>query len=161
VSPKVPRKKLSEELTLIQMSQRFSTEDAARAYFEKLRWPNGPVCAHCGNSDSERIYKVTKNTGKRIRAGLYKCAECKDTFTVTIGSVMEDSHIPLNKWLIAFHMICASKAQVSVLQLQRQLEIGSYRSALFLCQRIRFSLANAVTSGPPSSVADGSQDSHF
>jgi hypothetical protein len=87
---------------------------------------------------------VTANPGKKIRAGLYKCAECQEGFTVTINTVMEDSHLPLNKWLIAFYMMCASKTQVSALQLQRQLEIGSYRSAWFLCHRIRFALKEVV-----------------
>ena len=133
-------KNASGDLTLMQISQRFSTEEAAREYFEDLRWPNGPVCPHCGNADQERIYKVTPNPKKKIRAGLYKCADCLQGFTATMGTVCEDSHIPLNKWLIGFYMMCASKTQVSALQLQRQLEIGSYRSALFMCQRIRFAL---------------------
>lgn len=128
------------ELTLVQISKRYSTEDSAREYFEALRWPTGPVCPHCGNADSERIYKVTPNEKAKIRAGLYKCAECREGFTVTVGTVMEDTHIPLNKWLIAFYMMCASKTQVSALQLQRQLEIGSYRSAWFMCHRIRYAL---------------------
>jgi len=133
-------KSATGDLTLMQIMQRFSTEEAAREYFEALRWPNGPVCPHCGNNDQKRIYKATPNPAKKIRAGLYKCAECLGPFTATIGTVCEDSHIPLNKWLIAFYMMCASKTQVSALQLQRQLEIGSYRSALFMCQRIRFAL---------------------
>jgi transposase-like protein len=132
------------ELTLIEMTRRFSTEELAREYFERLRWPDGPACPHCGNSDAVRIYKVAPNPAKKIRAGLYKCAECKEGFTVTINTVMEDSHIPLNKWLIAFYMMCASKTQVSALQLQRQLEIGSYRSAWFLCHRIRFALKEVI-----------------
>lgn len=135
----------SGDLTLIQIAQRFSTEEAAREYFEKLRWPNGPVCAHCGNADQERIYKVTPNPEKKIRAGLYKCADCLQGFTVTVGTVCEDSHIPLNKWLIGFYMMCASKTQVSALQLQRQLEIGSYRSAWFMCHRIRFALQDIMS----------------
>jgi hypothetical protein len=133
-----------DELTLIEMTRRFSTEESARKYFEKLLWPNGPVCRHCGNAGAARIWKVTHNSAKKIRAGLYKCAECREEFTVTINTVMEDSHIPLNKWLIAFYMMCASKTQVSALQLQRQLELGSYRSALFLCHRIRFALKEVV-----------------
>ena len=128
------------ELTLIEISRRFATEDAAREYFESIRWPEGPFCPHCGNADQDRIYKVTPNPEKKIRAGLYKCAECRQGFTVTVGTVMEDTHLPLNKWLIAFYMMCASKTQVSALQLQRQLEIGSYRSAWFLCHRIRYAL---------------------
>lgn len=139
-APKHP----GDDLTLMSITQRFSTEEAAREYFENLRWPTGPVCPHCGNADAARIYKVTANAGKKIRAGLYKCAECSDQFTVTVGTVMEDSHIPLNKWLIAFYIMCASKTQVSALQLQRQLELGSYRSAWFLCQRIRFALMDPV-----------------
>lgn len=131
------------DLTLVAVMQRFSTEEAARGYFEQLRWPNGSVCPHCGNAEAGRVYKVTANPGKKIRAGLYKCAECEQTFTVTVGTVMEDTHLPLNKWLIAFYMMCASKTQVSALQLQRQLEIGSYRSALFLCHRIRYALKDA------------------
>lgn len=130
----------SNELTLLQISQRFATEESAREYFESIRWPNGPFCPHCGNAEPERIYKVTPNPKKKIRAGLYKCAQCREGFTVTVGTIMEDTHIPLNKWLIAFYIMCASKTQVSALQLQRQLEIGSYRSAWFLCHRIRYAL---------------------
>jgi transposase-like protein len=141
------------DLTLMQIAQRFSisTEEAARAYFEKLRWPNGPVCPHCGNADQARIYKVTPNSEKKIRVGLYKCAECEQGFTVTVGTVCEDSHITLNKWLIGFYMMCASKTQVSALQLQRQLEIGSYRSAWFMCHRIRFALQDIM----PTDKLDG------
>lgn len=99
-----------------------------------------------------RIYRVAPNPQKKIRAGLYKCAECREGFTVTVGTVMEDSHLPLNKWLIAFYMMCASKTQVSALQLQRQLEIGSYRSAWFLCHRIRYALKDHM----PTDLLNGS-----
>lgn len=131
------------DLTLIQICQRFSTEEAAREYFERHRWPDGPVCPHCGNAQQDAIYKLAANPKKGIRNGLYKCGECRQGFTVTVGTVMEDSHIPLNKWIIAFYIMCASKTQVSALQLQRQLEIGSYRSAWFLCHRIRFALRDS------------------
>jgi transposase-like protein len=137
----------NNDLTLLEIMRRFSTEEEARAFFERIRWPSGPTCPHCGNADSGRIYARTSNAKARIRAGLYKCGECQDTFTVTVGTVMEDSKIPLNKWLIAFYMMCASKTQVSALQLQRQLEIGSYRSALFLCHRIRYALKDTSPSG--------------
>ncbi len=142
-NPNPSGKNPSGELTLVQIMQRFSTEEAARDYFEQLRWPTGATCPHCGNSASDRIYKVTANPEKKIRAGLYKCAECVQGFTVTVGTVMEDTHLPLNKWLIAFYMMCASKTQISALQMQRQLEIGSYRTAWFLCHRIRFALKDA------------------
>jgi transposase-like protein len=130
------------DLTLVSVMARFSTEEAAREYFERIRWPEGRTCPHCGNADESRIYALTSNRTAKIREGLYKCAECQETFTVTVGTVMEDSHIPLNKWLLAFYMMCASKTQVSALQLQRQLELGSYKTALFLCHRVRFALAD-------------------
>jgi transposase-like protein len=132
-------------LTLIEIMRRYSTEEAARAYFEKMRWPDGPVCPHCGSA--EKSYSLTPNKKARIREGLYKCGTCDDRFSVTVGTVMESSHIPLHKWLIAFYIMCASKTQVSALQLQRQLEIGSYRSALFLCHRIRFALKDLSPDG--------------
>lgn len=136
------------DLTLIDIMRRYSTEEAARAYFERMRWPNGPVCPHCGST--ERIYARTPNRQTGTRAGLYKCGECSDTFTVMVGTVMEDSKVPLHKWLVAFYMMCASKTQVSALQLQRQLELGSYRTALFLCHRIRYALKE-VNAAPPLS----------
>ena len=147
----------SGDLTLIQMMKFFATEEKARNYFENLRWPDGPYCPHCGNADSARIYKVTVNIEKKIRPGLYKCAECKEGFTVTINTVMEDSHIPLNKWLIAFYMMCASKTQISALQLQRQLEIGSYRSAWFMCHRIRFALRDVLPTDKLSGTVEADE----
>jgi len=149
---KLPSQKNTKgDLTLMSIISRFSTEEAAIAYFESVRWPNGPTCPHCGNADQERIYKLTANGSAKIRLGLYKCAECRETFTVRVGTVMEDSHIPLRKWLIAFYMMCASKTQISALQLQRQLEIGSYNTALFLCHRIRFALTDLL----PTDKLDG------
>lgn len=135
----------AQDLTLIEIMRRYSTEEAARAYFESMRWPNGPVCPHCGSA--EKHYARTPNAEAGVRPGLYKCGECSDTFTVTVGTVMEDTKIPLNKWLVAFYMMCASKTQVSALQLQRQLELGSYRTALFLCHRIRYALKDVSPPG--------------
>lgn len=134
-----------KDLTLIEIMRRYSTDDAAREYFENTRWPNGPVCPHCGNSD--KIYARTSNRKTGTRKGLYKCGECKDTFTVTVGTVMEASKVPLHKWLLGFYIMCASKTQVSALQLQRQLELGSYRTAHFLCHRIRFALKDSFPVG--------------
>lgn len=136
----------SNDLTLIEIMRRYSTDEAAREYFERVRWPNGPVCPHCGSADKN--YALTPNKKARIREGLYKCGTCDDRFSVTVGTVMERSHIPLHKWLIAFYIMCASKTQVSALQLQRQLEIGSYKTALFLCHRIRFALKDFGGANP-------------
>jgi transposase-like protein len=110
----------------------FHNEDAARKHFEALHWPNGPVCPHCGV-----INEATELKGASTRPGLYKCRACEEQFSVTIGSVMESSHLPLTKWAAAFHLMASSKKGVSAHQLMRQLGIGSYRSAWFLAHRVR------------------------
>lgn len=110
----------------------FTNEDAARAHFEKLRWPDGPVCAHCGG-----VNNATELKGKSHRPGLYKCRDCEKPFTATIGTVYERSHIPLHKWLLATHLMCASKKGISAHQLYRMLGFGSYRTAWFMAHRIR------------------------
>jgi len=105
------------------------TEEAARAWFERLRWPGGVVCPHCGTLG--RAYA-------RSRPGLYRCAEkeCRKDFTVTTKSVMESSHIPLRLWAQAFTLLCSSKKGMSAHQVHRTLKI-TYKSAWFLCHRIR------------------------
>jgi transposase-like protein len=109
----------------------FTDEDKARKHLEKLRWPNGPFCPHCGESE-----KITKLKGKSHRSGLYQCNSCRQHFTVTVGTLFEDSHIPLNKWLLAFHLMAASKKGISAHQLHRMLGI-TYKSAWFMAHRIR------------------------
>jgi transposase-like protein len=140
-----------KDLTLMSVISRFSTEEAAIKYFESIRWANGKYCPHCGNADEKRIWSLTANKAKKIRLGLYKCAECEESFTVKVGTVMERSLVPLQKWIIGFYIMCASKTQVSALQLQRQLELGSYNTALFLCHRIRFALMDLF----PANQLDG------
>ena len=112
----------------------YHSEEAARAHFEALRWPDGRSCPHCGvvGDDASSLLK-----GKSHRAGLYKCKACEKPFTATIGTVYEDSKVPLHKWLLATHLMCASKKGVSALQLQRELALGSYRTAWFMAHRIR------------------------
>jgi transposase-like protein len=107
----------------------FSDEQKARRYLERLRWPEGPLCPHCGSVD--RAYEIKP-------AGVYRCAnpKCHANFTVTARTVMERSHIPLHKWLRAFHLMCSSKNGISARQLHRTLDI-TYRSAWFMAQRIR------------------------
>jgi transposase-like protein len=112
---------------------RFQDPEKAREYLETQRWPDGPVCPHCGNCDHDTI---TALKGKAHRLGLYQCNECREQFTVTVGSVMEDSKIPLNKWLLAMHFFGASKKGMSAHQLHRMLGI-TYQSAWFLAHRIR------------------------
>ena len=106
-------------------------ESAARAYFEGIRWPNGPFCPHCGSTD-----KVYRLEGKSHRPGLFHCNACSGQFTVTTGSVMESSHIPLNKWAFGFRLYAASKKGFSAHQLHRMIGI-TYKSAWFMAHRIR------------------------
>ena len=107
----------------------FQNHEVARDWLENIRWPEGPVCSHCGTIN--HAYKTKK-------PGWYRCAEkeCRKDFTVTTGTVMERSHIPLNKWLMAFYMLNASKKGVSAHQLHRALHLD-YKSAWFMCHRIR------------------------
>jgi transposase-like protein len=107
------------------------TEDQAREFFEVRRWPNGPACPHCG---SVNVYLLN---GQSHRNGLRECRDCKGHFTVTVGTVMEDSHLPLSVWARAFHLMASSKKGMSALQMQRNLGLGSYRTAWFLAHRIR------------------------
>src|SRR5580692_5286986 len=137
-------KEAPKDLTLIQLFDRFGTDDKARAHLEKVLWPNGIVCPHCQCNAQTKFSNINANAAAKTRAGLRWCSNCKSPFTVTIGTVFEDSKIPLRKWLIAWYLICSSKKGISSLQLQRLLELGSYRSALFMAHRIRFALKDPV-----------------
>jgi transposase-like protein len=111
------------------------TEDQARAYIEKHLWPDGqPVCPHCGSIDAYRMQGAT------VRAGLCRCRDCEKQFTVTVGTIFEDSHLPLSTWVKAIHLMVSSKKGISALQLQRNLGLGSYKTAWFLAHRIRHSM---------------------
>lgn len=109
----------------------FHNDEAAREHLEAVRWPNGPVCPHCGGTD-----RIKKLEGKSHRPGLRKCYDCNGHFTVTVGTVMEGSRIPLHKWFLAIYWLCSSKKGVSSHQLHRMLGI-TYKSAWFLTHRIR------------------------
>lgn len=117
----------------------FTDADKAREHLESLYWPNGPVCRHCGNADPTRIKKLS---GKSTRPGVYWCNECDKPFTVTVGTVMEDSKIPLNKWVLAYHLMAASKKGMSAHQLHRMLGV-TYKTAWFLAHRIRESMTDS------------------
>ena len=120
---------------MILTDKRFQDPTEARKWFELQRWPNGPWCPHCGNAIAENI---TALHGKAHREGVYQCneKECRLQFSVTVGTVMERSKIPLNKWLLAMHLMSSSKKGYSAHQLHRTLGI-TYQSAWFLAHRIR------------------------
>lgn len=122
-----------EELSLGVLDERFTDAAAAVRYLESVRWPDGNVtCPHCG--ESERKPYLLK--GKRR---VWKCAACRKQFTVTVGTIFERSHIPLNKWLLAFYLLCSSKKGMSAHQLHRMLGV-SYKSAWFMAHRIRYAM---------------------
>lgn len=108
----------------------FHDEAKATAHMEADRWPEGVHCPFCG---SLNVHKM----GGETQAGMFLCNDCRDKFTVRTGTVFERSHIPLHKWLLGLHIMAASKKSVSALQLQRMLGLGSYRTAWFMCHRIR------------------------
>jgi transposase-like protein len=118
----------------------FHDDDAARAYLESVRWPNGPVCPHC---KSENEYRLE---GEAHRKGLLKCGDCRKQYSVTVGTVFERSKIPLSKWLMAAYLLCSSKKGISAHQLSRTLGV-TYKTAWFLAHRIRFAMADTTGGG--------------
>lgn len=112
----------------------FHDATKAREWLEARLWPYGPVCPKCGT-----VGEATLMQGKSTRPGLYKCRACRQPFTVTMGTIYERSHIPLNKWLAATQLMMASKKGMSALQISRLLDLTP-RSAWFMCHRIRESL---------------------
>jgi transposase-like protein len=113
----------------------FNNEEVARKHFEASRWPNGPICPHCGVVD-----EATELKGKSTRPGVYNCRACDKPFTATIGTIFERSHIPMHKWLLAIRLLSSSKKGMSAHQLYRMLGFGSYRTAWFMAHRIRESM---------------------
>jgi transposase-like protein len=112
----------------------FHDETKAREWLEAKLWPQGLICPHCGV-----VGDATALKGKAHRAGLYQCKACQDQFTVTVGTIYERSHIPLNKWLATTHLMMASKKGMSALQISRMIDV-TYKTSWFMCHRIRESL---------------------
>lgn len=113
----------------------FSDEDAAVELMTRLRWPNGAACPHCGGCDPYTL-KPKAQPGRPARRGLFKCRACRKQFSVTTGSVFEATHVPLSKWLMAIHLMSASKKGMSAHQLHRMLGI-TYKAAWFINHRLR------------------------
>jgi transposase-like protein len=126
----------------------FQDPEKAREYLEAQVWPNGRVCPHCG-----AIGEHYALHGKSARPGLYKCADCREPFTVTVGTVFERSKIGLHLWLQAVYLMSASKKGISALQLQRMLGV-TYKTAWFMAHRIREAMKGEpakLLGGPGSS----------
>lgn len=117
----------------------FHNEQAAREHLERIRWPEGPYCSHCGATDKIYRLKVKRAKGREV----LKCGHCKKQFSITTGTLFESSHVPLRVWLAAAYLMAASKKGISAHQLHRTLGV-TYKTAWFMAHRIREAMADPV-----------------
>ena len=141
---------MEAEFGLGVYDEKFQDPIAAATYLESIRWPDGPVCPHCGESE-RKPYPLKSETRK-----LYKCAACRKQYTVTVGTIFEGSHIPLQKWLLAFYLLCSSKKGMSAHQLHRMLGV-TYKSAWFLAHRIRYAMEQPPFAKPLEGVVEADE----
>ncbi len=119
------------------------SDEECRAYLETQRWPTGPICPKCGSENPYRIER--KSATKNIVKTLYRCRDkdCRKDYTATVGTIFEDSKVPLSKWFAAIYLMCASKKGMSAHQIHRELEV-TYKTAWFMCHRIREAMRDKV-----------------
>lgn len=131
----------ADESGLTKLVQAYADEGKARELLEAWRWPKGPVCPHCQNAGDKRISKLEAQSARQrgVRKGVYFCGACRQQFTVTVGTVMERSHVPISKWLMALFLLCSSKKSLSANQIHRMIGVTD-KTAWFLCHRIRFGM---------------------
>jgi transposase-like protein len=120
-------------MNLIELNGQFSTEDKCREQLKRLRWPEGVICPRCKSKTISRLFTQSK----------FECSDCQYQFSVTAGTVFNDSHLPLTKWFLAAYLITESKKGISACQVQRVLGLGSYKTAWYLCHRIRSAMKAA------------------
>jgi transposase-like protein len=118
-------------MNLVDVNNRYSTEDKCREQLKRLRWPEGVTCPRCKSKTISRLFTQSK----------FECSDCCYQFSVTAGTVFNDSHLPLTQWFLATLLLCESKKGMSACQIQRTLGIGSYKTAWYLCHRIRHAMA--------------------
>ena len=126
-----------KKMDLLTLMDRYGSDAECRALLERLRWPNGVACTRCGSSD---VWALTERP-------VYRCSACGYDFSVTAGTIMHDSHLPLRKWMVAIYLMCESKKGISALQLHRTLGVAR-RTAWYLAHRIREAMANDPLEGP-------------
>ena len=145
-----------KNIDLITIAKHFSDEEKARELLERMRWPDGPVCPHCGVIGNH--YRLTpKPESKRpVRPGTLKCKDCRKQFSITVGTIFHRSHIPLTKWLLAVYLMCSSKKGVSAHQLHRMLGI-TYKSAWFMAHRIREAMKQSPMATKLSGVIEADE----
>ena len=140
-----------KDLNLATIAKQYSDEHAAWQLIESIRWPEGPICPHCGHRD-KHYYLGNRKTrsGKVSPRRVWKCANCRKQFSALVGTIFERSHVPLSKWLLAIHMMCAGKNGVSAHELSRQLGV-TIKTAWFMGHRIR----EAMNRSPHGSLLSG------
>lgn len=143
-------------MNLVDLAQHFSDEDKARGFLEEKRWPDGTICPHCGEVGNAYRLKPTAKGKTHVRKGVWKCSGCRKEFTATVGTIFEGSHIPLHKWLLAYHLLCASKKGMSAHQLHRMLGV-TYKSAWFMAHRIRYTMSQEPLSGKLKGVIEADE----
>ena len=133
-----------DESVLSGLAQAYGDETKARELLEAWRWPHGPVCPHCQNGGDKTISKLAARAGSPhgVRPGVYFCGACRQQFTVTVGTVLERSRVPLSKWLMAWTLLCSSKKSISANQIHRMIGV-TYKTAWFMCHRIRLAMTPA------------------
>jgi transposase-like protein len=119
---------------------KFRNDEGARRYVERIVWPSGPACPYC--PENQLVYNLVSKPESvhQLPAGIYKCGRCRCRFSVITGTIFAGSHIALHKWLLASHVLGSTNQGISALQLQHELQLGSYRSAWFMSRRIRWAL---------------------
>jgi transposase-like protein len=123
-------------MTLPEVNRLYPTDDRCRELLERLRWPEGVMCPRCKDSRVSRMRDYAR----------FECVGCEYQFTVTSGTIFHDTHLPLPIWFLAVLLICEAKKGMSAMQLKRTLwgeHRGSYKTAWYLCQRIRAAMASA------------------
>ncbi len=143
----MPKKNERKTLTLSALAKAYSDEEAAYQYLEKLCWSNGVVCPHCGSVDKAHYIEPktdirTTRTGTKTYRRIWWCAECRKEFSVLVGTIFEDSKIPLSKWLLAFQELCGDKNGISSCELARKLDI-TQKSAWHMAHRIRYAISRS------------------
>ena len=124
-------------INLVSLMDKFQTDDECREALENVRWPNGIHCPRCGCVDNHELPKQRR----------WECKGCGYQFSAMSGTIMHDSHLPLRKWFIAIYLMCESKKGISANQMKRTLGV-SYKTAWYLCHRIRQAMGNEPFEGP-------------
>jgi transposase-like protein len=143
--PKMTNELKKNELNFSLIAKQYSDEEEAYKFLENIRWENGVICPHCGNIGAGFI--EPENGNRKTRTGaitfrrIWRCESCKKQFSVLVGTIFENSRIPLSKWLLAIHELNSDKNGVSSCELGRKLGI-TQKSAWFMAQRIRFAMAH-------------------